>query len=67
MSRIGKLPIPVPAGVDVEIDGRDVTVKGPKGTLSHQVAGAHRRGPGGRHRRTSPGGTTSAGPASCTA
>jgi large subunit ribosomal protein L6 len=38
MSRIGKLPIPVPAGVDVAVDGRAVTVKGPKGTLSHAVA-----------------------------
>jgi large subunit ribosomal protein L6 len=38
MSRIGKLPIPVPAGVDVTIDGQQVTVKGPKGTLSHTVA-----------------------------
>jgi large subunit ribosomal protein L6 len=38
MSRIGRLPIPVPAGVDVTIDGADVTVKGPKGTLSHAVA-----------------------------
>jgi large subunit ribosomal protein L6 len=37
MSRIGKLPIPVPAGVDVAIDGQTVTVKGPKGTLSHIV------------------------------
>jgi len=37
MSRIGRLPIPVPAGVDVSIDGNDVTVKGPKGTLSHTV------------------------------
>ncbi|WP_166352197.1 50S ribosomal protein L6 [Phytoactinopolyspora limicola] len=37
MSRIGKLPIPVPAGVDVAIDGRDVTVKGPKGTLQHTL------------------------------
>jgi large subunit ribosomal protein L6 len=37
MSRIGKLPITVPAGVDVKIDGRTVTVKGPKGTLSHTV------------------------------
>jgi large subunit ribosomal protein L6 len=37
MSRIGKLPITVPAGVDVNIDGRTVTVKGPKGTLSHTV------------------------------
>ena len=34
MSRIGKQPIPVPAGVDVTIDGSSVTVKGPKGTLS---------------------------------
>jgi large subunit ribosomal protein L6 len=39
MSRIGRLPIPVPSGVDVSIDGRNVTVKGPKGTLSHRVAG----------------------------
>ena len=38
MSRIGKVPVPVPAGVDVAIDGAHVTVKGPKGTLSHTVA-----------------------------
>jgi len=38
MSRIGKLPIAVPGGVDVAIDGREVTVKGPKGSLSHSVA-----------------------------
>ena len=38
MSRIGRLPIPVPAGVDVTIDGRTVSVKGPKGSLSHTVA-----------------------------
>jgi large subunit ribosomal protein L6 len=38
MSRIGKLPIPVPAGVDVTIDGRTVAVKGPKGALSHTIA-----------------------------
>ena len=37
MSRIGRLPIPVPAGVDVTIDGSAITVKGPKGTLSHMV------------------------------
>ena len=37
MSRIGKLPIPVPSGVDVAIDGRAVTVKGPKGELTHTV------------------------------
>jgi large subunit ribosomal protein L6 len=34
MSRIGKLPIPVPDGVQVQIHGQNVTVKGPKGTLS---------------------------------
>ena len=33
MSRIGKLPVVIPAGVDVTIDGSTVTVKGPKGTL----------------------------------
>jgi large subunit ribosomal protein L6 len=37
MSRIGRLPIPVPSNVDVTIDGRQVTVKGPKGTLSRQL------------------------------
>ena len=37
MSRIGRLPVPVPAGVDVTIDGNDVTVKGPKGTLSRTL------------------------------
>ena len=38
MSRIGRNPIAIPAGVDVVIDGQNVTVKGPKGTLSHVVA-----------------------------
>ena len=38
MSRIGKKPIPVPAGVEVTIDGQAVSVKGPKGTLSHTIA-----------------------------
>jgi large subunit ribosomal protein L6 len=37
MSRIGKAPITVPSGVDVTVEGRNVTVKGPKGTLSHEV------------------------------
>jgi large subunit ribosomal protein L6 len=37
MSRIGRLPIPVPSAVDVTIDGRQVTVKGPKGTLSRAL------------------------------
>jgi large subunit ribosomal protein L6 len=38
MSRIGKLPITVPSGVDVAVEGQDVTVKGPKGTLTLSVA-----------------------------
>ncbi|HWO67607.1 MAG TPA: 50S ribosomal protein L6 [Umezawaea sp.] len=38
MSRIGKLPITVPSGVDVNIDGQDVSIKGPKGTLSLTIA-----------------------------
>ena len=37
MSRIGKLPVTVPSGVEITIDGRTVTAKGPKGTLSHTV------------------------------
>jgi large subunit ribosomal protein L6 len=40
MSRVGKSPIPVPSGVDVTVNGADVTVKGPKGTLSRTVPGA---------------------------
>ncbi|MFN8521354.1 MAG: 50S ribosomal protein L6, partial [Chloroflexota bacterium] len=38
MSRIGRLPITVPAGVDVSVDGVRVSVKGPKGTLSRDIA-----------------------------
>ena len=38
MSRIGRLPIDVPAGVNITIDGSAVTVKGPKGELSLTVA-----------------------------
>jgi large subunit ribosomal protein L6 len=34
MSRIGKKPVPVPAGVEARIEGRTLSVKGPKGTLS---------------------------------
>jgi large subunit ribosomal protein L6 len=39
MSRIGKAPISVPSGVEVTISGRNVTVKGPKGTLSRDIPG----------------------------
>jgi large subunit ribosomal protein L6 len=38
MSRIGRMPVTVPSGVDVTISGREVTVKGPKGTLSLQIS-----------------------------
>ena len=37
MSRIGRLPITVPAGVEVTLDGRAITVKGPKGTLAREL------------------------------
>ncbi|MDP9416590.1 MAG: 50S ribosomal protein L6 [Actinomycetota bacterium] len=49
MSRIGRLPIPVPTGVDITVDGRDVTVTGPKGSLRHTLAepiGVERAGDG---------------------
>jgi large subunit ribosomal protein L6 len=39
MSRIGKAPITVPSGVDVTIAGRQITVKGPKGTLERLIPG----------------------------
>jgi large subunit ribosomal protein L6 len=38
MSRIGRLPIPIPAGVDVTINGREVSVRGPRGQLSLEIA-----------------------------
>ena len=37
MSRIGKLPIAIPAGVEVTLDGKDITVKGPKGTMTRTI------------------------------
>lgn len=37
MSRVGKTPVAVPSGVDVNVAGRQVTVKGPKGELSHEM------------------------------
>ena len=40
MSRIGKSPIPVPAGVTVTVDDRHVTVKGPQGTLERDLPGS---------------------------
>jgi large subunit ribosomal protein L6 len=37
MSRIGRLPVPVPSGVEVTLDGQQVSITGPKGTLQHHV------------------------------
>ena len=37
MSRIGRKPIAIPAGVDVKVNGNEVTVKGPKGTLTQNI------------------------------
>jgi large subunit ribosomal protein L6 len=37
MSRIGRLPIVIPSGVDITLDGQNVSVNGPKGTLTHTV------------------------------
>ncbi|MGB9867170.1 MAG: 50S ribosomal protein L6 [Bacillota bacterium] len=37
MSRIGKIPVPVPAGVEVKIEGDSIHVKGPKGSLSRTI------------------------------
>lgn len=40
MSRIGKKPIAIPAGVEVKVEGNAVSVKGPKGTLTQVLTGA---------------------------
>jgi large subunit ribosomal protein L6 len=40
MSRIGRSPIPVPSGVEINVSDRQVTVKGPRGTLARSVPGA---------------------------
>jgi len=37
MSRIGKMPVTIPSGVDVKVEGRKITVKGPKGLLSREI------------------------------
>ena len=37
MSRVGKEPITIPSGVEVTLEGRRITVKGPKGTLEHEA------------------------------
>ena len=42
MSRVGKMPIPIPSGVDVRIEGHQVTVKGPLGELSRLLDAAMR-------------------------
>ena len=42
-SRVGKRPMPLPKGVEVKVDGRKVTVKGPKGTLARELPAERRR------------------------
>lgn len=37
MSRIGTTPITIPSGVEIDVNGQEVTVKGPKGTLTHTL------------------------------
>jgi len=37
MSRIGRMPVAIPAGVEVKLDGKTLTVKGPKGTLTQEL------------------------------
>ena len=39
MSRIGRTPVPVPTGVEITVEGRELTVKGPKGTLERRLPG----------------------------
>ena len=39
MSRVGKAPITVPSGVEITVDDREITVKGPKGTLTQDLPG----------------------------
>lgn len=67
MSRIGRKSIPVPANVDVKIDGAVVTVKGPKGELKHTLAERSRRSALTTAPSRSAGPMTSARRRSCTA
>ena len=66
MSRIGKAPITVPSGVDVQIDDRTITVKGPKGTLSREIPGEIDDLGRGRRAHVHPSRTTSATSVPCT-
>ena len=58
MSRIGRKPINIPAGVDVKVDGSVVTVKGPKGYSDPEVSSQHDRCGGGQRDSSSPVPTT---------
>ena len=67
MSRIGKQPVTVPAGVDVKIDGHIVTVKGPKGELTREFNPMMTISQRGRGDHRLPVLTTPARPRACTA
>ncbi len=56
MSRVGKLPIPMPAGVDVDITAGQITVSGPKGTLSQKLLPGITLRPDGEYLRCERGG-----------
>ena len=40
MSRIGNAPVPIPSGVEIQLSGSSITVKGPKGQLSQEIPGS---------------------------
>ena len=66
MSRIGRLPVVVPAGVEVTLDGQQVSVKGPKGTLQHSVKEPITIARADTASSRSPGPTTSGSASRCT-
>ena len=67
MSRIGKQPIPVPAGVSIAIDPERVTVNGPKGELTKRIQRDIKVEPSSDRGRSSRGRPIAASTARCTA
>ena len=59
MSRIGRMPVSLPSGVEVALDGQQVSVTGPRGTLRHRVADPIRVARADSVSSRSPGPTTS--------
>ncbi len=67
MSRIGRMPIAIPAGVEVKIDGSVVTVKGAKATLTREFSSEHEHRGRGQRKSSSLVRTTTSTTAHCTA